>query len=348
MEIRGVSAYDKLRTVSKQDETELQLSFTPHPDYATYLKIHKVLVGPVTAQKLERVHQNLAHEELSRYLSVAGWAAAEAALAQPDKSARCRNTLLEQTNDCWTRALENQLAWNDRGNREIAEHSAAYRYALDLAHLPLLQAMVSGNITEAIRKSVALDVLNICEANIVQMNLALKAHDQAAVSDHVGFGHEGNGILAFHSLNSSSLIVIPSSARADSGHHHPNQTHDLLAIQQKWGHIIDMTPIEIKSQVSQRDRARYKALLVRGKMHLSIEGKYSPEHTLQAFSAFFNGTQTKDEKKITDHARRTILDLFWLYKKGNKLADFAGKDSACTYREASSVHKAYPEVAPAR
>lgn len=344
MEPNGVYAFDKLRG---QASTEfLSSPIHLHQDYNDYLKMHKILVGTATAKKLETIHTNLQSETLPRYLSVAGWAAVEAALVQPDKSASYRNDLLEGSNRCWTQALENQLQWERSEHKQMTEYSASYRYALDLAHLPLIQAMVSGNITDETRRKVTLDVLNIAEANAVQLSLAKQSGDLEAVGDHVGVGHECNALLAFHFLDSPSLIALPSSARADSGHHHPHQTHDLLVIQQKWGHIRDMTPIEIKSKVSQTDRLRYKALLVRGKMHLALVGHYSPEYTLKAFSALFNDTQTKQEHATTEYVRKTMLDLYWNYKKGEMLAGFASDSSLCRYRDASAVHAAYPEVAP--
>lgn len=343
--MRERGGFQALRTPTQLNHSAPE-TFSPHPDYEAYLKIHKVLVGTATAQKLEKIHLSLRNEKLPRYLSAAGWAAAEAALVQPERSASYRNSLLEDANDCWLRALEQQLEWNIGDKPHLIEYSAPFHFALDIAHLPLLQAMVSGDVTGAVRQDVALDVLNIAEANTIQLQLATNEGIRAGISDHTGVGHECNALLAFHSLDSAGLFAIPSSARADSGHHHPYQTHDILVIQQNWGTIQEMTPVEIKSKASQRDRERYRALLVRGKMHLSITGKYSPDHTLRAFSAFFNDTQTPQDRKITDHARQTMLDLYWLYKKGGRLADFASNDSSCQYRDATSVHIAYPEVAP--
>ena len=337
--------FDALRTTTS-DVTSDHLRFTPHSDYDSYLRIHKILVGKATAHKLETIYENLSREKAPRYLSAAGWAATEAALSQPNAPAKYRNGLLQKADVCWQQALQTQLDWNATEKEHLVEHSAPYHYALDLAHLPLIQAMVSGDITKAVRESVAVDVLNIAEANAIQMNLALRSGDRLAVSDHVGVGHECNALLAFHSLKSPSLFAIPSSARADSGHHHPHQTHDLLVVQQKWGTILEMTPAEIKAKTSQNDRRRYKALLVRGKMHLSVEGRHSPEHTLRAFSAFFNNRQTPTERMITDHARQTILDLYWLYKKGDRLRDFASNTSRCQYRDASTLQAQHPEIAP--
>lgn len=339
-------AFDALRSKSSSCDSNA-IVFTPNPSYEEYLKIHKVLVGPSTAKELERISINLSNETVPRYLSAAGWAAAEAALAQPDQNASYRNRLLEQSSDCWTRALEMQLDWNELGLEYLTEHTAPYRYALDLAHLPILQAIISGDVTPKTRSQVAIDVLNIAEANIIQMHLAKALGNKDALGDHVGLGYECNGLLAFHSLDSSGLFAIPSSARADSGHHHKNQTHDLLIIQQKWGTITDMTPAEIKSTISQRDRHRYKALLVRGKMHLSIQGKHAPEYTLRAFSGLYNGTQTPIERAITNHARTTILDLYWLYKKGSKIDNFASRKSQCQYRNSDELYMSYPEIAPA-
>lgn len=342
--MREGSAFDALRSPSRIDDQPLK--FSPHPSYEDYLKIHKVLVGPKTALKLETIHHQLSDESMPQYLSVAGWAATEAALAQPNRSAAYRNHLLEAADDCWQRALEAQLSLNAGEAEHLHEINAAYYYALDLAHLPLLKALVSGDVTPTVRRQVTMDVLNIAEANAVQLQLAISDGDQSAISQHLGVGHECNALLAFHSLDSASLLAIPSSARADSGYHHRHQTHDLLIIQQRWGNIIDMTPAEVKASASNRDRERYKAMLVRGKMHLSIEGKYSPEHTLRAFSGLFAGQQTATEQMITDQVRQTVLDIYWLYKKGERLDEVASGRTSCHYRDSSLLRQAYPELAP--
>lgn len=345
--MNGRSAFDALRSPPESRPTDT-VRFSPHPAFEQYLRIHKVLVGASTAKTLERIHAELADQSLPRYLGAAGWAAAEAALAQPQAPTTHRNNLLAAAGNCWERALESQLTYNAREGHPLAEHSAPYRTALDLAHLPLLQAMVSGNVTPSIQTSVARDVLNIAEANIVQLNLAMQAGDLSAVSDHSGVGHEANALLAFHSFDSPGLLAIPSSSRGGSGHYHREQTHDLLVIRQKWGTVLDMTPAEIKSSASNNDRKRYKSLLIRGKIHLSVVGKYAPEYTLAAFSAYFNGSQTTEERRITDHARRTVMDLYWLYKRGRLLGEVATSRSPHQYRDPTHVRDAYPELAPSK
>ena len=320
--------------------------FTPHPAYEEYLKIHKILVGPKTAQQLIGIYEQLRNSDMPRYKNVAGWAATEAALAMVKGSEHERLSLLDTAQLAWSEAIELQQSYNASDKEHLIDHAAPFRYALDIAHLPLLAGVITKDVADSIRQGVAHDVLNIAEANNVQLALAKQAGDTSAIAEHVGLAHEANALLGYHSLNSPSMFAIPSFARADSGHHYPEQTHDLIVIQQSWGVIEDITPVEIKATASSRDRGRYNALLMRGKMHLAIEGKFTPDHTLNAFGAYFRGDQSPSDKKITDHVRGTIMSMYWLYKQGPQLGALAASRSLSRYRDAKAVHGRYPEIAP--
>jgi len=341
----NTSAYDILR----EGPTKIgPLNFSPHPAYEQYLKIHKIQTGPKTSKTLEQIADQLAGEALPRYQSAAGWAALEAALGQPDSSIAHKNKLLTDAESYWVNAIETQLSCNASEKQYLIEHSAPFRYALDLAHLPLYQGIISGNVTENMRSAVISDTLAIAESNIVQMSLACKVGDQEAISDHSGFGYEANALLAFHSFNMPTFVATPGSARADSGHHHPKQTHDILVIQQKWGEIRSITPIEIKAAASQRDRKRYKALIMRGKMHLTKTNgsRSTPEITLKAFSSFFSGQPTIQELEITNYAQQNAANLYWLYRKGNNDNDFTSRENSYMFKDKSNIYAKYPELKP--
>ena len=335
--------YDALR--SHPSDMPLELTFSPNPAYEQYLRIHKVLVGPKTAQTLEKIAYSLGEEKIPKYLVTAGWAITEASLAQPHLSAHERNNLFDHAEEWWLEAIDTQMRYIDQGKEHLVEASAPYRTALDIARLPLLRGMVLGSITPSLRKNVRDETLAIMNASWVQANLALRQGDIESFNDFVGFAHEGNSLIALDSFNSDSLFGMTSFARSDSGYHHPEQTHDIVIVQQKKGLLKSMTPVEIKSKVSQNDRKRYKALLVRGKMHLCLAGEYSPNHTLKAFTALNENSQTLKEKATTDTVRQTFIDMFWQYKCGSVLVDIATSRSRMHFRDRTQLHQKYPEIA---
>jgi hypothetical protein len=188
--------------------------------------------------------------------------------------------------------------------------------------------------------------LAIAQLSVVQGDLASRSGDIGGVADHRGFQYECNGLLSLLYLNNPNCIPTPSSARAGSGYDHRDQTHDISVIHQRWGKIHRVTPIEIKSAASLRDRQRYKALIVRGKMHLSVEGRYDPKETLNAFAEVYEGNPTPDAQKITLHASSTMHDLLVLYQKGNEIEDFKKIHSNTTFHNVEHVAKKYRELSP--
>lgn len=318
------------------------LSFSPHPAYEQYLKIHKVFVGPQTAQTLEQIHEGLRDESLPRYLSVAGWAAAEAALVQDHLPAKHRLGLIEAAVDCWERGARNQMYLNQSDKAHLIEYSTPYRLALDIAITPMLRGIVLGNITDKILDDVFEDCLAIAEANAAEYAAALQVSDHERIADHSGFGYECNALLAFNRLKIKTWFAIPALARSDSGHHHPEQSHDLSVIRQKWGEIKGVIPVEIKSAANARAKRRYKSLLVRGKMHLSQPGKYPPTETLAAIKAVHVGNSDKEQRQIADEASTRFLKMLRDYRSGEVLGSIATDRSVTTFRDNSLVVANHP------
>ncbi len=268
--------------------------FAPNAQYAAYMNIHKVFVGRKGAQELVAIADSLKDEWLPDYLNAGGWAAAEAALVSGDRQAEDRMRLMEQAEDCWQRALSNQASLAESGQYEcLCEDSDEFRLALNLAFTPLMKSIIAGDITEATRERTFADVLAIAQTSAVQLKLALQEKNFDAIADHLGFGYECNAHLALLYLNNPNYVPIPSTYRAGSGYEYRSQTHDITIINQNWGRINRFYPVEIKAAASVRDRKRYEALLVRGKMHLSVEGKYLPLYTTEAFATCFEGDPTE-------------------------------------------------------
>ncbi len=321
------------------------LHFTPNPAYDRYLRIHKVLVGPKGADLLVDIHDSLSQETMPRYLAAAGWAATEAALVQTNKSTDQRLELLRSGVECWTTAIDTQKGFNDKTDQPyLIEPSLPHRMALDVACAPLFAGIVQGDVEKSVCEEVFTDCLNIAESNAVRINLASRDNNIDAVADHLGLGYECNAILSFNRRMRPNWFATPSTVRSDSGYYHPRQTHDVQVINQNWGAIKSVTPVEIKSAASARDRSRFSALIVRGKMHLSVEGKFGPDQTLGALAAAYSGVQTAEQANIAATVGERMLDMVKKYQEGGATVDFAPMRSATAFHDHTRVSALYPGI----
>lgn len=324
-----------------------QTSFSPNPNYERYLRMHKVFVGAKGASQLEDIYGSLSRESTPRYVATAGWAAVEAALVQEDKPTSERLALLRGGAECWEQALRTQQQFNNLGANHLTEFAFPYRLALDLAVMPLFEDIVNGNVRPETTQRVFDDCLNIAQANIVQIRLAKKAGDIEGLSEHLGFAYECNAVLAFNQLQSQTWFAIPSMTRSDTGYHHRSQTHDLLVVHQKWGELKSMVPVEIKATVGRRECERYQALLVRGKMHLAVEGMYRPEQTLEAITACHEGRPSKKDTEIAANVSNRFSDMVRDYYAGEVLGSLATTRSSTSFRDNSLVAARHPGLSAA-
>jgi hypothetical protein len=319
-ETADLFGHDVLAATRQSIPPRDEWSFAPNRAYDAYHRIHKVFVGEVGGQRLEEISNALSKEWMPRYLNAAGWAAAEAALVQDNTATLHRMNLLDQAADCWQRALVAQEQLHQSEQHEWArENSAPYRYALNLAFVPLMKALSAGTITEATLERTFADTLAIAQTATIQRHLAHTEGNYDASGDLLGFGHECNALLTLLYMNDPRHIPLPSTARAGTGYEHSDQTHDITVINQHWGTILKVIPVEVKSRASRRDRRRYKALIVRGKLHLSIEGKYLPEHTHDAFANVYEGKGGASDYATIHHATTTMIELLRLYQQGKRL-----------------------------
>ena len=321
-----------------------QIILTPNPAYEQYLKMHKVFVGKRGAENLETIHSDLASETMPRYLCAAGWAAAEAAIVQKDRPTLDRLQLLDAATECWERAIEVQRKFNelDTNQSHLIEHSAPYRMAVDIAVTPLLRGLILGQITDDTCRAVFEDCINIAQANQVQLDLAARSGDTDAENDHLGFAHECNAMLSLNRMNSKSWFAIPAMARSDSGYYYPEQTHDLLVIRRRAGEIQSLVPVEVKAKASLRDRKRYLALLVRGKMHLCVEEMHRPRATLQAIAASYDGTATKHEQTVADTVSHRFMQMLNDYYEGEVLGNKVAGGELTVFHDKTLVAERHP------
>lgn len=339
----GFDALQNFRLKSNLDDADRSISFGINQEYIDYHKIHKVMVGEKSVPKLLLIYESLRGEAMPKYLDTAAWAAAEAALISKSMSAVDRNALVERAEACWSRAIDQQEKINQLSKAsEMCEDSAPFRYAVNLAFTPIMHALVAGNVTEVTREKVFVDVLSISQLAGLQRDLATKEGASNAVGDLLGLEHECNAHLVLLYMNDPRYIPLPSSARSGSGHDYPEQTHDIQLLNQHWGEIRKTIPIEIKSKASLRDIKRYEALIIRGKMHMSIEGKYTPEHTRNALAAHYANKASPTQTRIVDEVSKTLKELVELYQSGkvtrkyDSSTKFHSKDKLSdTYREYS-------------
>ncbi len=342
----GVGYHEVTQPVPDVDG--IDVTTEPNVHYGQYIKMHKVFVGSKTAGYLEDTHARLRNEFLPHYLSAAGWAAAEAALVHTARPEDERLQLFAEAKNRWREALINQRIINqsyEGESQEVVDHAYPYRIALDLAVAPLIEGIIRGDVSEEACRNAFQDCLNVAEANIVQLKLAADAGNVEAIGQHYGFAYECNALLALNRNQSSTWFAIPSIARADTGHHHRQQTHDLLVVHQRWGTIINATPVEIKSRASRRDRLRYKALLVRGKMHLSDTGHTDPDRTLQAIAAVYSGQATQLEQDIANKVTHTFMAMIRDYRAGEFLGGVATRRSATDFHDNRLVAARHPGLA---
>lgn len=285
--------------------------------YDKYLRMHKVFVGESGAHELVEIADELQHEELPRYLDAAGWAYAEAGLVLENESTVGRIELVRAAEECWGKSLQmGQYLLDEHAPQYLFEDAMSYRTAMNLAYAPLMKSIIIGNVTDGTRERAFVDTLAIAQTSGLQLGFAAAHRDVNAAASHTGFIHEANTLLTLLYLDDPRYIPLPSSARADTGYYHQGQTHDVTILNQHWGRIKKVVPLEVKARASARDRERYKALIVRGKMHLSIAGRNDPRETTNAFSNVYQGIATAEDVRMTDHASSTVLRLLKLYQRG--------------------------------
>ena len=351
----GLPGYDTLR----QLDTDIQLdesiydmadtyqvegmvrSYLKNPAYDQYMRMHKVLVGESGAGQLLTLADKLVQESLPKYLDAAGWAYMEAGLALHDQPTSQRIEMATLAEDCWQRSLlTSRHMVGDEVAEVLYEDADQFRTAINLAFSPILKSMMAGNVTESTRRRAFADTLAIAQTSNLQFRLAKEIGSTDAMTDYIGFMHECNVLLALLRLDNPSYVPCPSFDRSDSGLYNPNQSHDIIIFNQHWGKIKKVIPVEVKSKASKAHRDRYRALLVRGKMHMIIGSGCDPAETLQAFASIYDGSDKPADRRIVTYASDNIRELLRLYQKGQRNGDIK-TSSSTTFHDKRYVEHMY-------
>ncbi len=309
-----------------------------------YLKIHKVALGPSGSDELELIADELSQEYMPRFLDASASAYSEIALHDSMRTKEERLMLVDKAQRIWTDALKTE------SKIQSSEYSALfdevemqYRLALSLAFVPLMRAIVDGNVTDEVRSQVFSDTVAMGNLVSIEMHRYHEAGSRDEVRAFAGLCHEINALNVLQYLDDPRYIPFPSTARADSGYYHPEQTHDIMLLNQHWGTIKKVIPIEIKSRTSLRDRKRYKALMIRGRMHLATDG-YDPTKTADAFYRVSRGEAEENDVTSLERVSGDIREMLRLYQQGIT-PDLLSMRSITRFYNSKNLAKQYPEVA---
>lgn len=314
--------------------------------YNEYLQMPKGMVGEDDVERLQEIAQQLETEELPVYLDAAGWASAEAGLASQSISAVERVGLVARAEKVWTRSLVNTVNISETYDSEYPYgDNEGHRTALNLAFAPLIKSIIVGNVRSDMMQKVLLDTAEIAHDSRLSLVKAYEDNDSDAAAFHRGFLFEASALMALLYMEDPRYVPFPATARADTGYYHRDQTHDISIINHHWGEIKKVIPVEIKSTASMRDKRRYKALIIPGKMRLSVGGVESSD-TADAFYDLAYGTASPEQIAAIEQLSTQLREMLRLYQQGMSAEGFA-VDSLTRFHDSKMVAKYYPELSTA-
>ncbi len=314
--------------------------------FERYIRMPKVIIDESEADDLIDVARTLENEVLPRYLNAAGWAYCEAALIYTSIPTVDRIELANSAERQWLRAIVNDNEMRERYGAESRQtDEERHRYALNLAFLPLVKSIIVGNVTEVVWESVIKDVSAIASDSAREYTDALETGNLKKVAMHKGLLYEANALLALLNIRDLRYVPMPSTARGGTGYYHREQTHDISIIHQHWGEIRKVIPAEVKSRAQYEDIHRYKALLIRGRMHLSI-GRNSPDPrvTTAAFQAVVDGTATDIQSASVDRMSDILREMLKLYQRGY-VSNTEADGGLTKFHDTKELARAFPEHA---
>jgi hypothetical protein len=317
--------------------------YLENPAYNRYIHMHKVVVGESGATALIDLADELESEVMPTFLNAAGWAYAEAGLASPSSSAVDRIALINKAETMWQRGLVNGVSIGELyDSRYLYGENEGHRTALNLAFAPLLKSIIVGSVSPEVMKRVFRDTTEIARDSRLSLDRAYINNDTDTAAHHRGFLFEASALMAMLYIDDPRYVPLPATARADTGYFHREQTHDISVINQHWGEIRKVIPVEIKSKASNRDKRRYRALIIPGKMRLSIDG-VDPRDTVDAFYDLVHGQATTRQSMEIERLSTQVREMLRLYQQGVTPEGLA-VNSLTRFHDAKSVAMAFPEL----
>lgn len=284
--------------------------FFDEPAYLRYMQMEKRFADPGSTDDLLAIHDDLIEKSGVEYLSVAGWASAEAALIARNRPYQTRLLFLAQASEAWNKAVQMQHAHNVRNGLENDSHNArSTRLRLAKAFVPMMQDMVRGDITKQTRSQLYDDMLFLAATNASVIQDMEQQGRADEIGEHIGLAHELNAMLAVNRLQSPTLIAMPAIARADNGRFHKEETHDIELLHLQWGDIMGVTTLESKARPREKHYRRYTAAIIDGRIHLFKKDSTSPIDTVVLFLEERDGLLKPSESRELEKMTDTIVHL---------------------------------------
>lgn len=311
--------------------------------YDRYLRIPKGLIDQAGVDELQQLGAQLEQEVMPKYLDAAGWAYAEVGIASQSMSAVERVSLLSKAETLWERSLVNSLDISGRfGFRRQHGEDEAHRIAVNLAFAPLMKSIAIGDVRQGVMRKTLQDVAEIAQDSKLLFEEAVNAGDFSAAAFHRGFLFEASALMALLYIDDPRYVPMPATARGDSGYYYPKQSHDISVINQHWGDIKKVIPLEIKSSPSRRANRRYRALVVPGRVRLSISEAGSSE-TVDAFYCFSKGNASMKQVAAIEQLSTQLREMLRLYQRGLNTEDIA-LSGLTRFYDSREVAEVYPEL----
>lgn len=309
-----LTGYEALQqSVSPDDRAELTSERQKHRNNPTdprilghYLKMNKVLVGEKGAHELgEMAHELEDHGSKVPFIQHArAWMLIESSLAAGDSMSHAdRSTMLQDATGALEHALKLTLA---DGNKLARYKDCSLRMALAMAHIPLAQAIVNGDVDTESQRSVASDTSSIARTYIKHV----------PAQQRTGLTHEMLALGLLHAIEDPRYVALPSTLRGDSGIYNKTQTHDLSVIKQHFGEIRQVQPIEVKNRVINEHRERYWPTLLSGEdLLLRPDGTLQTHMTvLRALRAAREGRANEQQRALVSYATNALITTLSRYK----------------------------------
>lgn len=311
--------------------------------YDQYLHIPKVLVDEQGVDELQVLAEALEGQELPNYLEAAGWAYAEAGITSNSLSTVERVELVSKAEKIWARGLVNSVNIGEAlGSQYQFGDNEGHRIALNMACAPLMKSVIIGNVREETMQRTFYDIAEIAHDSCLSLDQAYERDDRDAAAHHRGFLFEASALMALLYMEDPRYVPLPATARGDSGYYNRDQTHDISIINQHWGEIRKVIPVEIKSKASMQAKRRYKALIVPGKLRLSV-GSTESRDTAEAFYEVANGTASTEQAVAIEQLTAQLREMLRLYQRGVS-AEGIATNGLTRFYDSTKVAQYYPEL----
>ena len=320
-------------------------SYLENEAYDEYQLLDKTIVDDIGVNRLKAIASELEEQELPTYLDAAGWAYAEAGIASQSLSTVERVELIGKAESIWARGLVNGLAIGEHfGGEHQYQENEGHRLALNLAFVPLMKSLAIGNVREETMAQTLRDVAEITRDSRESLALAVARGDESTALHHKGFLFEASALMALLYIGDPRYVPLPATARGDSGLYNPKQTHDILVINQHWGEIRKVIPVEVKSMASRSARKRYRALIVSGRLRLAVSDTTESSETAEAFYNVTKGSAATEELVAIEQLSTQLREMLRLYQRG-VTAEGVATGGLTRFHDSKKAAMVYPELA---